>query len=73
MKCPVCGAGQLVWDTRDVRYGYLGKETMFPHVTAAFCTKCDEYLVGGEEADRVQKAMRAFKNSVRKISPAVPK
>ena len=65
MKCPVCGAGELVRDTRDVRYRYLGKETMFPHVTATFCTECDEYLVGGEEAaDRVQKAMRAFKDSV---------
>lgn len=73
MKCPVCGAGQLVWDTRDVRFRYLGKETLFPHVTATFCTKCDEYLVGGEEADRVQRAMRAFKDSVRQISSVTPK
>jgi hypothetical protein len=30
-------------------------------------------LVGGEEADRVQRAMRAFKDSVRQISSVTPK
>ena len=28
MKCPVCGAAELVHDVRDIPYTYKGKTTM---------------------------------------------
>lgn len=68
MECPMCGPGMLVRDTRDVRYANRGEETIIPHVTAYFCSHCDEYIPIGDEADRVQKAMHDFKRRDSKIS-----
>jgi YgiT-type zinc finger domain-containing protein len=31
MKCPGCGAANLVHDTRDLPYTYKGETTILPH------------------------------------------
>ena len=59
MKCPVCGAAELVHDTRDLPYTYNGKTTTIPAVTADFCSACDEFLANMAEAERVMHAMQA--------------
>ncbi|HZG18619.1 MAG TPA: type II toxin-antitoxin system MqsA family antitoxin [Herbaspirillum sp.] len=60
MKCPTCGKGELINDTRDVPYSNKGNTTIFPGVTADFCTTCDEYLTSPSETQRVMEMMRAF-------------
>ena len=42
MKCPVCGAVELIHDTRDISYAYKGESTMIPAVTGEFCPACGE-------------------------------
>ncbi|EQD61559.1 transcriptional regulator, XRE family [mine drainage metagenome] len=49
MKCPVCGAAELVNDTRDVSFTYKGETTIIPAVTGDFCPACAESVL-----DRVQ-------------------
>jgi HTH-type transcriptional regulator/antitoxin MqsA len=36
MKCPVCGAAELVPDTRDVTYSYKGESTVIPAVSGNY-------------------------------------
>lgn len=64
MKCPVCGAAELVHDTRDECYTYKGETTVISAVTGDFCPACDESILGVAETDRVMKAMRAFSRQV---------
>ena len=44
MKCPVCGAAELIHDTRDLPYTYKGEATTIPAVTA----RSEERRVGKE-------------------------
>ena len=37
MKCPVCGAAELIHDTRDLPYTYKGETTVIAAVTGDFC------------------------------------
>jgi HTH-type transcriptional regulator/antitoxin MqsA len=60
MKCPVCGAADLIHDTRDIPYTYRGKTTIIPAVTGDFCPACDESVTDVAETDRVMREMRAF-------------
>ncbi|MFC7422054.1 type II toxin-antitoxin system MqsA family antitoxin [Iodobacter arcticus] len=64
MKCPVCGAAELVHDTRDLPYIYKGEATTLPQVTGDFCSACDESITGPEESQRVMSLMRAFNQQV---------
>ncbi len=70
MKCPVCGAAELIHDTRDQAYSYKGESTIFPQVTGDFCPACGESLLDAAESDRVMRQMRAFNIQVN--SAAVP-
>lgn len=36
MKCPVCGAAELIHDTRDLPYTYKGESTFITAVTGDF-------------------------------------
>jgi HTH-type transcriptional regulator / antitoxin MqsA len=40
MKCPACGAAELVHDTRDMPYTYKGDSTTIEAVTGDFCPAC---------------------------------
>jgi HTH-type transcriptional regulator/antitoxin MqsA len=64
MKCPVCGAAELVHDTRDLPYAYKGENTVIPSVTADFCPACDESITDMAETDRVMREMQAFNKQV---------
>ena len=64
MKCPVCGAAELIHDTRDLPYTYKGETTMIPAVTANFCPACDESITDMAETERVMREMQAFHKQV---------
>jgi HTH-type transcriptional regulator/antitoxin MqsA len=60
MKCPVCGAAELIHDTRDVPYTYKGETTVIEAVTGKFCPACGESITNMAESDRVMREMNAF-------------
>jgi len=64
MKCPVCGAAELIHDTRDLPYTYKGETTVIPAVTADFCPACDESITDMSETERVMREMSAFTKQV---------
>ena len=64
MKCPVCGAAELIHDTRDLPYTYKGESTTIPTVTADFCPACDESITDLAESERVMREMQAFNKQV---------
>ena len=64
MKCPVCGAAQLIHDTRDMTYTYKGETTVIPAVTGEFCPACNESITDLPETDRVMREMQAFNKQV---------
>jgi HTH-type transcriptional regulator / antitoxin MqsA len=64
MKCPVCGAAQLIHDTRDLPYTYKGETTTIAAVTGDFCPDCAESVLDAAESDRVMREMRTFSKHV---------
>jgi len=64
MKCPVCGAAELIHDTRDQPYTYKGETTVIVAVTGDFCPACAESLLDAAESNRVMREMRAFSKQV---------
>ena len=64
MKCPVCGAAELIHDTRDLPYTYKGETTVIPAVTADFCPACGESITDMAETERVMREMQAFNKQV---------
>ncbi|MCL2715804.1 MAG: type II toxin-antitoxin system MqsA family antitoxin [Alphaproteobacteria bacterium] len=64
MKCPVCGAAELIGDTRDLPYSYKGETTVIAAVTADFCPACDESITDAAETERVMREMQAFNRQV---------
>ena len=52
MKCPVCGAAELVRDTRDVSFTYKGETTIIPAVTGDFCPACAKSVLDMAESRR---------------------
>lgn len=64
MKCPVCGAAELVHDTRDRPYTYKGETTLITAVMGEFCPACDESVLDLAESERVLGEMRAFSKQV---------
>ena len=64
MKCPSCGQGTLVRDTRDVPYTYKGETTAIPAVRGDFCPACGESVLAATESSRVSAAMLQFNKRV---------
>jgi HTH-type transcriptional regulator / antitoxin MqsA len=64
MKCPVCGAAELIHDTRDLPYVYKGESTVIPAVTASFCPACGESITDMAETERVMREMQAFNKQI---------
>lgn len=50
MKCPICGAANLVRDTRDLPYIYKGETTILPQVAGDFCPACGESVLDEAES-----------------------
>lgn len=64
MKCPVCGAAELIHDTRDLPYTYKGESTVIAAVTGDFCPACAESILDAAESKRVMRDMSAFSKQV---------
>ena len=64
MKCPVCGAAELIHDTRDLPYTYKGESTVILAVIGDFCPACAESILDAAESDRVMREMRTFSKQV---------
>jgi HTH-type transcriptional regulator/antitoxin MqsA len=64
MKCPVCGAAELIHDTRDLPYTYKGETTLIAAVAGDFCPACAESILDAAESSRVMHEMRAFSRQV---------
>ncbi|WGG53638.1 type II toxin-antitoxin system MqsA family antitoxin [Rugamonas sp. DEMB1] len=64
MKCPVCGAAELIHDTRDMPYTYKGDSTVIAAVTGDFCPACAESIMDAAESNRVMREMQAFSKQV---------
>lgn len=64
MKCPVCGAAELIRDTRDVPYTYKGETTVIAGVKGEFCPACAESILDAGESNRVMREMQAFSKQV---------
>ena len=64
MKCPCCGAAELIRDTRDTLYTYKGEATTIPAVTGDFCPACGEVVLDREHGDRYSELMLQFNKQV---------
>jgi HTH-type transcriptional regulator/antitoxin MqsA len=64
MKCPSCGAAELLHDSRDMPYTYKGESTIIPGVTGEFCPACDEVVLDASESTRVSAAMLEFNKQI---------
>lgn len=64
MKCPVCGAAELIHDTRDLPYTYKGEATVIAAVSGDYCPACAESILDVAESKRVMLEMRAFSKQV---------
>lgn len=64
MKCPTCGAAELVHDTRDMPYSYKGEATTIQAVTADWCPACGESVTDPAETRRTMDLMLAWNKRV---------
>lgn len=64
MKCPACGAAEMVCDTPDLTHIYKGETTTIPDITGQFCPACDEAVLDADESARVNAAMLDFNRQV---------
>ncbi|MEY3670063.1 MAG: hypothetical protein RL258_1458 [Pseudomonadota bacterium] len=64
MKCPSCGAAELIYDNRDVPYVYKGEGTVIPEVSGDFCPACGEVVLNREQGDRYSDLIGAFQRQV---------
>lgn len=64
MKCPVCGAAELIHDTRDLPYTYKGETTTIPAVTGDHCPACGEVILNREQGDRYSELVGQFQRQV---------
>ena len=72
MKCPECGAAELIRDTRDMPYVYKGESTTIPAVTGDFCPACGEVVLDRHHGDRYSEQISAFQREVNasRVDPA---
>lgn len=64
MKCPNCGAAELIHDKRDVPYTYKGETTFIASVMGDFCPACNEIVLDQEQGDRYSELVGAFQREV---------
>lgn len=64
MKCPCCGAAELITDTREISYMYKGETTVIPYVTGEFCPACGEVVMNREQGDRYSEMIGQFQRQV---------
>lgn len=74
MKCPICGAADLVHDTRDLTYIHKGESTIIPAVTGDFCPACGEVVLDRKHGDRYGEMLGQFQRQANAafVAPAQP-
>ncbi|MDH4120534.1 MAG: type II toxin-antitoxin system MqsA family antitoxin [Deltaproteobacteria bacterium] len=72
MKCPMCGAAELVPDARDLPITYKGKSTVVHAVKGDYCPACGDGIIDKGDLDRVDLETRAFLKQVNadRVDPA---
>ncbi len=63
MKCPVCGTGNLVRDSRDLSYTYGGRSTVIRQ-SGDFCNACGEGTFSSDESEQYLAAINIFRARV---------
>lgn len=64
MKCPVCGAAELIRNTRDMPYTYKGASTVIEGVMGDFCPACDKAVLDVAESTRTSELMMQFNKEI---------
>jgi HTH-type transcriptional regulator / antitoxin MqsA len=59
MKCPNCGAANLVKDVRDMTYIYKGEATVFLQVEGDYCPACGEGVFDAATSRAISADMKA--------------
>lgn len=60
MNCPICGAGSVVHETRDLPYTYKGQTTTIHGIEGDYCDACGEAVFARQAGDRYGTAIQAF-------------
>jgi HTH-type transcriptional regulator/antitoxin MqsA len=68
MKCPICGAAELIHDTRDVPYTYKDETTTIADVMADFCPSCGEAVLDREQGNLYSEAVGLFQQRVNSVT-----
>jgi HTH-type transcriptional regulator / antitoxin MqsA len=64
MKCPNCGAADLVHDVRGMPYICKGEETVLPQVAGDYCPACGEGMFDAATSCVISASMKAFGKQV---------
>ena len=64
MKCPNCGAADLIPDARDMPFIYKGETTVIAQVTGDYCPACGEGVFDADVSRRVSAEMKTFGKQV---------
>lgn len=64
MKCPCCGAAELIHDTRNITYTYKDESTIISNITGDFCPSCGEVILGQKEGDRYSALIGDFQRQI---------
>jgi HTH-type transcriptional regulator/antitoxin MqsA len=64
MKCPACGAAELLHETHDIPYTYKGETSMIPTMTGDYCPACGEAVFDAAESAHISALMQAFNRQV---------
>jgi len=63
MKCPACGAGNLVREAHDLTYSHGGRSTVIRQ-RGEFCKSCGEGVFTADESEQYLAAVNAFRAEV---------
>ena len=64
MKCPNCGAAELVRDTRDLPYTYKGETTVIEGIAGDHCPACGEAVFDAAASRAISADMKVFAKQV---------
>ena len=67
MKCPSCGHGSLVHDTRDLSHTFNSHSTGIANVTGDFCAACGEVVLDEDKSAHISPVMLDFNRQAVKI------
>lgn len=64
MKCPACGAAELIHEVRELPHTYKGETTTIAAVAADYCPACGEGVLDAAESARVSPVMLTFTREI---------